>query len=113
MHTTQIENPMLHPWRGLARTDPVESAYDTAAVERHLMQTALDACEAGNPDAKLIQAPRCGAVYARDLVTMDMDEGQVFALICAAAKSQDIAVRLAAQALIASAANDFARGWAE
>jgi len=112
MHTPQIDSPM-HVAPGLAWEKHVAGADDIARAERYLMQTALDACEAGNPDTKLIHAPRCGAVYARDLVTMDMDEAQVFRLICAAAKSQDIAVRLAAQALIATAANDFARGWAE
>ena len=112
MHTPQIDSPM-HVAPGLAWEKHVAGADDIARAERYLMQTALDACEAGNPDTKLIHAPRCGAIYASDLVTMDMDEAQVFRLICAAAKSQDIAVRLAAQALIASAANDFARGWAE
>lgn len=112
MHTPQIDSP-IHVAPGLAWEKHVAGAEDIARAERHLMQTALDACEVGNPDTKLIHAPRCGAVYARDLVTMDMDEGQVFRLICAAAKSQDIAVRLAAQALIAAAAADFARGWAE
>lgn len=89
------------------------SLYSTAEAEQRLMQISLDACEVGNPEVRMLQAPRCGPVYAKDLVTMNMDEGAVFRLICAAAKSQDTIVRLQAQALIATAANDFAHGWAE
>ncbi len=112
MHTPQIDSPM-HIAPGLAWQKHVAGAEEIVRAEQHLQQTALDACEAGDPEATLVHAPRCGAVYARDLVAIAMDDAAVFRLICAAAKSKDLTVRMDAMALIAKASETFCKRWAE
>jgi len=42
-----------------------------------------------------------------------MDDAAVFRLICAAAKSKDLTVRMDAMALIAKASETFCKRWAE
>lgn len=104
----KVENPMLHAWRGLMPTDPVESApRSTERAEAYLMGVALRAFELGDAEDVLLERGKYN-VKAKELTTLNMDEDEVFSLIVLAAKSQDKLVRLAAFALIASAARDFA-----
>lgn len=110
----QIDSPMH---RGAGRAyDEATSQPDTSAAERHLMVTALQACERGEPEAVMLStvnlSGRKVTVQAKDLVD-NMLVADVFRVLAAAGKSADTEVRLAAQALLAGACAEFARGWAE
>lgn len=110
----QIDSPMH---RGAGRAyDEATSQPDTSAAERHLMVTALQACERGEPEAVMLStvnlSGRSVTIRAKDLVET-MLEADVFAVLVLAAKSADTEVRLAAQALLAGACDEFARGWSE